>query len=75
MLLYFTNYYIIFEPVLVSPYYYPLLLTLTNTHGSTTVTNFTPTHPFKARSLSRNQFLSCLKTYLFGHVVRGSPRG
>ena len=32
---------------------------------STTVISSTPSHPCKALSLSRNQFLSCLKTHLF----------
>ena len=34
------------------------------THHSTTVTSSTPSHPSRALSLSRNQFLSCLKTHL-----------
>ena len=36
-----------------------------DTHHSTTVTSSTPSHPCRALSLSRNQFLSCLKTHLF----------
>ena len=34
-------------------------------HHSTTVTSCTPSHPCRALSLSRNQFLLCLKTHLF----------
>ena len=33
-----------------------------DTHHSTTVTSSTPSHPCRALSLSRNQFLWCLKT-------------
>ena len=36
-----------------------------DTHHSTTVISSTPSHPCRALSLSRNQFLSCLKTHLF----------
>ena len=37
-----------------------------DTRHSTTVTSSTPSHPCRgALSLSRNQFLSCLKTHLF----------
>ena len=36
-----------------------------DTHHSTTVASSTPSHPCRALSLSRNQFLSCLKTHLF----------
>ena len=36
-----------------------------DTHHSTTVISFTPSQPCRALSLSRNQFLSCLKTHLF----------
>ena len=36
-----------------------------DTHHSTTVISSTPSHPCRALSLSRNQFLSCLKTNLF----------
>ena len=35
------------------------------THHSTTVISSTSSHPCRALSLSRNQFLSCLKTHLF----------
>ena len=36
-----------------------------DTHRSTTVISSTPSHPCRALSLSRNQFLSCIKTHLF----------
>ena len=36
-----------------------------DTHHCTIVIWSTPTHPCRALSLSRNQILSCLKTYLF----------
>ena len=36
-----------------------------DTHHSTTVTSSTPSHPCRALSLSRSQFLSCLETQLF----------
>ena len=36
-----------------------------DTHHFTTVISSTPSHPCRALSLSRNQFLSCLKTHLF----------
>ena len=36
-----------------------------DTYHSTTVTSSTPSHPCRALSLSRNQFLFCLKTHLF----------
>ena len=36
-----------------------------DTHHSITVISYTPSHPCRALSLSRNQFLSCLKTHLF----------
>ena len=36
-----------------------------DTHHSTTVTSSTPFHPCRALSLSRNQFLSCIKTHFF----------
>ena len=36
-----------------------------DTHHSTTVISSTPSQPCRALSLSRNQFLSCLKTLLF----------
>ena len=36
-----------------------------DTHHFITVTSSTPSHPRRALSLSRNQFLSCLKTHLF----------
>ena len=35
------------------------------THHSTTVISSTPSHPCRALSVSRNQFLSCLKTHIF----------
>ena len=47
----------------------PTATTLTSfapdTHHSITVISSTPSHPCRALSLSRNQFLSCLKTHLF----------
>ena len=36
-----------------------------DTHHSTTVISSTPSHPCRALSVSRNQFLSFLKTHLF----------
>ena len=36
-----------------------------DTHHSTTVISSIPSHPCRVLSLSRNQFLSCLKTHLF----------
>ena len=36
-----------------------------DTYHCTTVTSFIHSHPCRALSLSRNQFLSCLKTHLF----------
>ena len=36
-----------------------------DTYHSTTVTSSTPSLPCRALSLSRNQFISCLKTHLF----------
>ena len=36
-----------------------------DTHQSTIVNSSTPSHPCRAVSISRHQFLSCLKTYLF----------
>ena len=36
-----------------------------DTYHSTTVISSTPSHPRRALCLSRNQFLSCLKTHLF----------
>ena len=36
-----------------------------NTHHSSTVSSSTPSHPRRALSLSRDQFLSRLKTHLF----------
>ena len=36
-----------------------------DTQHSSTVIRSTPSHPRRALSLSRNQFLSCLKTHLF----------